>query len=73
MELDVPSEILLVYTRDACGIAMPQIIYDVDMYRYKVDTGKLAIVQETVISEGEAALGIDELVKIYPCVTHNEE
>lgn len=67
------NEILLVYTRDACGIAMPQIIYDVEMYRYKADTGKLVVVQETSICEGEAALGLDELVKLYPCVSHNEE
>jgi hypothetical protein len=43
------------------------------MFEYQVETGKIPVIQRHKIRLAEAALGIDELVKLYPCVRHTDD
>lgn len=52
---------------------MPQVIYDIEMFEYQVESGKIPIIQRHEITLAEAALGLNELVKLYPCVRHTDD
>lgn len=43
------------------------------MFNYQVEMGKIPVIQQHGITEAEAMLGIDELVKLYPCVRHTDD
>lgn len=71
--VEVSPEALFIYFRNYIGQPSPQIIYDIEMFEYQVETGKIPVIQRHKIRLAEAALGIDELVKLYPCVRHTDD
>jgi hypothetical protein len=71
--VEVSPEALFIYFRNYIGQPSPQIIYDIEMFEYQVESGKIPVIQRHKIRLAEAALGIDELMKLYPCVRHTDD
>lgn len=69
----VKPEALFIYYRSFYGVPRPQIIFDIEMFDYQCEMGKIPVVQRHGIKMAEALLGIDELVKLYPCVRHTDD
>jgi len=64
---------LFIWYRGFYGKPLPQIIRDIQMFEYQVESNRIPVIQRRDITEAEASLGIDKLSKLYPCETHNDD
>lgn len=64
---------IFIYYVGLHNLAWPQVIRDMEMFEYQVEHNKIPVLQRHGITEAEAALGINELMKLYPCVRHTDD
>lgn len=69
---EAKAKALFIYYLSYYGTPLPQIIFDLEMFGYQCEMGRIPVVQRHEITLAEASLGIDKLVKLYPCVRHTD-